>query len=157
MHCDKHIVPNIEYLKYTSSRFFENQPTKFARSHFSEKASKGTFRKPERPKIIAKEEKKRRKRKGGKEKEEKKRRKRKGEKEKEEKKRRKRKGEKEKREKEKEEKKRRKRKGEKERARRRKKKGMVAFLVFIVGFYMTSLKFKLKNYRSYLDFTLTKH
>ena len=27
----------------------------------------------------------------------------------------------------------------------------------IVGFHMTSLKFKLKNYRSYRDFTFTMH
>ena len=30
-------------------------------------------------------------------------------------------------------------------------------LPFIVGFHMTSLKLKLKNYRSYRDFTLTMH
>ena len=30
-------------------------------------------------------------------------------------------------------------------------------LVYIVGFRMTSLKFKLKNYRSYRDFTFTMH
>ena len=32
-----------------------------------------------------------------------------------------------------------------------------AFLEVIVGFDMTSLKFKLKNYRSYQDFTFTMH
>ena len=37
------------------------------------------------------------------------------------------------------------------------KKGPSSFLPTIVGFHMTSLKFKLKNYRSYQDFTFTMH
>ena len=60
MHCDKHIVPNIEYLKYISSRFFENQPTKFAVISVK-KPQKARFVSPKGPKFIAKEEKKRRK------------------------------------------------------------------------------------------------